>query len=204
MSSDLRTRVLEAAKQSFSSFGYKATTIEQIAKLAGVGKGTIYTFFESKEVLLHHITDLLIEEMLAPIHWENSYPAQEANQPHTLLIDHLQQGLEGLLHLRQRQELFVKLSQELQLYGTAEVKRELQRVEVEIVRFIAALIEQAVKRQEVPPCQPELTAFLIYKMTSALLIDWEQQHDPLDRGDIERLFQRMLTSLLTDNKTRTG
>ncbi|MER2090772.1 MAG: helix-turn-helix domain-containing protein, partial [Sporosarcina sp.] len=42
---DRRQVILEAAAKSFSLFGYKATTMDQVAKIANVGKGTIYTFF---------------------------------------------------------------------------------------------------------------------------------------------------------------
>lgn len=41
---DRRKQVLDAASKSFALFGYKATTMEQVAKIANVGKGTIYTF----------------------------------------------------------------------------------------------------------------------------------------------------------------
>lgn len=50
---DRRQEILEAATKSFSLFGYKATTMDQVAKLANVGKGTIYTFFANKEELFH-------------------------------------------------------------------------------------------------------------------------------------------------------
>ena len=52
---DRKQEILEAATKSFSLFGYKATTMEQVAKIANVGKGTIYTFFENKEVLFQEI-----------------------------------------------------------------------------------------------------------------------------------------------------
>ncbi len=45
-----------------SSFGYKATTMDQVARLANVGKGTIYTFFKNKEELFSKATRRYIEE----------------------------------------------------------------------------------------------------------------------------------------------
>lgn len=45
---DRRQQVLQAAAKSFSLFGYKATTMDQVAKIANVGKGTIYTFLQTK------------------------------------------------------------------------------------------------------------------------------------------------------------
>ena len=53
-----RERIKKAALEIFSSRGYANTTVQQIAELAKVGKGTFYTYFETKEDVL---TDLLIE-----------------------------------------------------------------------------------------------------------------------------------------------
>lgn len=52
---DRRHEILMAATQSFTHFGYKATTMEKVAQLANVGKGTIYTFFDNKDVLFQEI-----------------------------------------------------------------------------------------------------------------------------------------------------
>src|SRR3984957_4197775 len=43
--------ILEAAFAEFSRSGYAATTLDQVADRAGVTKGTIYVYFESKEHL---------------------------------------------------------------------------------------------------------------------------------------------------------
>src|ERR1700761_9713023 len=43
--------ILEAAFVEFSRNGYAMTTLDQIAERAGVTKGTIYVYFESKEHL---------------------------------------------------------------------------------------------------------------------------------------------------------
>lgn len=46
---DRRQQVMDSAEKSFALFGYKATTMEQVARLANVGKGTIYTFSKIKK-----------------------------------------------------------------------------------------------------------------------------------------------------------
>jgi AcrR family transcriptional regulator len=43
--------ILEAAFEEFSRNGYAATALDQVAERAGVTKGTIYVYFESKEHL---------------------------------------------------------------------------------------------------------------------------------------------------------
>lgn len=46
-----RIKILEAALYLFSRKGYHRTRMREIAEHAGVGKGTIYEYFESKEDL---------------------------------------------------------------------------------------------------------------------------------------------------------
>jgi AcrR family transcriptional regulator len=46
---DARAKILEAAEKHLWHYGFKKTTIDEIAADAGVGKGTVYLYFESKE-----------------------------------------------------------------------------------------------------------------------------------------------------------
>jgi len=44
--------ILEAARRIFARLSYAATNVEEIAKEAGVAKGTVYLYFKSKEEIL--------------------------------------------------------------------------------------------------------------------------------------------------------
>jgi len=55
--------VLDAAVQLFAERGFAATTVEQIAKRAGLSKGTVYLYFPSKKALLEG----LVHRAVAPI-----------------------------------------------------------------------------------------------------------------------------------------
>lgn len=46
---DKKEKILEAAQQLFNRFGLRKTTIDDIAKEADIGKGTIYLYFSNKE-----------------------------------------------------------------------------------------------------------------------------------------------------------
>jgi AcrR family transcriptional regulator len=52
-SSSTRDRLLEAARDLFTTQGYHATTTPVLAKHAGVAEGTIYRHFPSKQALLN-------------------------------------------------------------------------------------------------------------------------------------------------------
>lgn len=61
---DKRKMILEAAASVFSRLGYRRARIQDVARLAGVGDGTIYQYFKNKEDLLfslpiEHTRDLI-------------------------------------------------------------------------------------------------------------------------------------------------
>ena len=45
-------RILDVATEHFARFGYRRASIGEIARDAGVGKGTLYLYFDSKQTLL--------------------------------------------------------------------------------------------------------------------------------------------------------
>lgn len=49
---NLKDRLLAEAKQQLAQGGYEAVTIRSIAKGCGVGVGTVYNYFPSKEALI--------------------------------------------------------------------------------------------------------------------------------------------------------
>jgi AcrR family transcriptional regulator len=57
--------ILEAAFEAFSERGYAATRMEDVAVRAGVTKGAIYFYFETKERLFEEMVDHFSQDMLA-------------------------------------------------------------------------------------------------------------------------------------------
>jgi AcrR family transcriptional regulator len=75
----VRDSILDATDRLLARFGYRKMTVEDIAAEAGIGKGTIYLHFSSKEeVVLSHvdrIVDRLKQQHLAVIaRSENTAP----------------------------------------------------------------------------------------------------------------------------------
>jgi AcrR family transcriptional regulator len=69
---DKRNRILSAALKVISENGYEAATIEMIAKSAGVSKGSVYRYYDSKEnlvtELINHMFDKFADKINDRIH----------------------------------------------------------------------------------------------------------------------------------------
>ena len=59
-----RARVLEVAKEAFSRFGAEAS-LDDIAKQAGVGAGTLYRHFPTREALIEAVYRTEVEKLAA-------------------------------------------------------------------------------------------------------------------------------------------
>src|SRR5258708_3764529 len=62
---DKRDRILDAAQRLFVRYGVKRTSIDEVAREAGIAKGTVYLSFGSKAELFAAIADRLCANTLA-------------------------------------------------------------------------------------------------------------------------------------------
>src|SRR5580693_9224030 len=66
-SAELADRILDVAETLFLSHGFGATSIEAVAKRAGISKRTFYHRFTGKERLFEAVVRRLIERWLPPL-----------------------------------------------------------------------------------------------------------------------------------------
>ncbi|MBJ9984915.1 TetR/AcrR family transcriptional regulator [Acinetobacter sp. S40] len=64
---ETRKRIVDSALQDFIEVGFARAKISEIAKRAELGKGTIYSYFETKEQLFEGVIDALINDSFRPI-----------------------------------------------------------------------------------------------------------------------------------------
>lgn len=69
-----RSKILDAAATVFSKEGYHQAKVEEIARIAEIGKGTIYLYFENKRHLyycmLKEVYDVFLESLHEQIEYE--------------------------------------------------------------------------------------------------------------------------------------
>ncbi|MBR6755917.1 MAG: TetR/AcrR family transcriptional regulator [Peptococcaceae bacterium] len=62
-----RELILQSARQVFMEKGYHAATSEEIARVAGIGKGTIYQYFASKKDIYDELRIIYLQEYCSGI-----------------------------------------------------------------------------------------------------------------------------------------
>ncbi|MGL5347209.1 MAG: TetR/AcrR family transcriptional regulator [Peptostreptococcaceae bacterium] len=173
--------ILEGAYKSFVNFGYKGTTMEKVAKMANVGKGTIYNFFNTKEELLEEIVMTHLKELR-----EVAESAEDAN---LTLEENLENILFGIFKFKKENQLIIKLIQEEKTLETKEVKNLLSKVEDEINGYIKEKIQLGIDKGELIECDVDITAFIIRKIYISLITDWEEHNRPFSKEELLELIK---------------
>jgi len=58
-----RSEILAAATKVFASKGFEATRMEEIAKVAGLAKGTLYLYFQSKDAIYQAVVQQAVSTL---------------------------------------------------------------------------------------------------------------------------------------------
>jgi AcrR family transcriptional regulator len=61
---DKRNRILDAAQNLFLRYGVKRTALDDVVREAGIAKGTLYLYFDSKDALFAAVAEQLCAEVL--------------------------------------------------------------------------------------------------------------------------------------------
>jgi AcrR family transcriptional regulator len=75
-----RAVILDAALEMFGQYGYRRTSMDDIAREAGIAKGTIYLSFASKEDVFQALSQRLSQRMLAGAETASRRPGTTADK----------------------------------------------------------------------------------------------------------------------------
>lgn len=147
-----REQILSAAAKVFAQYGYRKTSVDDVAKAAGVARGTVYLKSESKEDLFYQTVHREVRAWMAEIARDI-----DPNVPADVLLATLASKAAGYLEARPlvRDLLFDKYSealpaltdrlQELRLLGAGTIA-EVLRLGIRQGLFRSELDVEAVSR----------------------------------------------------------
>ncbi len=74
-----KRKILDGAMQAFLSDGYAGTSMDRVAAIAGVSKATVYSHFQSKEILFAALVDELAHQKFPQMFDETLLSADPAH-----------------------------------------------------------------------------------------------------------------------------
>lgn len=166
-------QIVQAAVRVFSRKGFSRTTISNIAEEAGIGKGTVYEYFESKEAVIHKAFDTFMEELMPDFEdlFQSGLPAQEK-------LIRMITGYSCVLESKENQDLiglvfdiWAEGIRSLDERRTLEVK--MNQFYREYRRMIADVIDQGIQdgefRRDIPT---ESAASILIGFLDGILVQW--------------------------------
>ncbi len=162
---EFRTReILAAARRLMQSRGVEAVTMEEIAAAAGVAKGTIYLYFQGKEVLVQALISQVGEQILADIEAVVAAPGappEKIQRVASVLLDYL---------MRER-ALFPAYARDTLRGGRGTAKtywQNLQDMEERFVNLVNRVFADGIEAGQFIPADPRLLTFLLRGMVRAV------------------------------------
>jgi AcrR family transcriptional regulator len=82
-----RESILDAAERLIGVLGYSKTTMDDVARAAGVGKRTIYVHFPSKEEVVLCTIDRIVERLVERLRGHAAAPGTPADRIRAMLVE---------------------------------------------------------------------------------------------------------------------
>ncbi|TGK17999.1 TetR/AcrR family transcriptional regulator [Leptospira fluminis] len=136
---DKKERILSTALLLFTERGFAATPMPELAKEAGIGAGTIYRYYKSKEELvneLYRLWKLKFNEAL-----RNGYPFRASAKEKFF---HLWKSLGGFYRQYPKSFEFLELHSH-----SPYLDEESRRITAETMEYLAAFLEDAKSKGDV-------------------------------------------------------
>jgi AcrR family transcriptional regulator len=185
-----RDAILAAALDEFSAQGFAAARLDDVAKRAGVAKGTIYLYFRDKEALFQE----LVRSLLTPV--VGSVEAlRDANIPIRMLADRLVDlFVDEIFGTRRRDVIRLMITEGRRFPKLAEFYH--REVLSRIMTAMRTLLARAAERGEVPDTLVQFPQLLAAPGIVAVV--WTglfDKYEPLDvrammKAHVDLIFHR--------------
>ncbi|UHS62059.1 TetR family transcriptional regulator C-terminal domain-containing protein [Agrobacterium vaccinii] len=148
--------ILEAALDVFSVNGFRGTTIDQIAEVAGMSKPNVLYYFRTKEAMHRALIERVLDTWLDPL---RAFDA--AGDPHSEIRSYLRRKLEMARDYPRESRLFANEV----LQGAPHVEDELKGPLKRLVDEKADVIRAWIKAGRMTACDPYHLIFSIWATT---------------------------------------
>jgi AcrR family transcriptional regulator len=180
MRTDVREAILDAVDVRLARFGYKKMTVEGLADEAGIGKGSVYLHFPSKEeAVLSHV-DRIVERLCGRLDTIAAGDGPTDQRLHRMLVERVTYRLSAVQHYtRSLDDLLSAIRPMLLERRKRHFAREAERFE--------RVLQEGRRSEVFRPIRVPTTALALIEATNALL---PYSLSPQELGDLAGVRRR--------------
>jgi len=179
-----REMILEAAKNRFQRLGYSKTTMDEIAGDAGISKGTIYLYFESKEDIFNDLLGKEAREMERFLYHEVKDEGSAVKQLEMIFTG-------ALDYLERHSFLRSILKRDVDIVSPRIIKYVFT-VEERYVSVIEDYVRRGMEKGEIEPFNPRIIAYILYKIFEAFSYAATLNEEDFRKDDIMILVPHLI------------
>lgn len=188
----VRLEIARAAWLLFAERGYEDTTVDEIARAAGISRRSFFRYFSSKEDVVVGTTDALAEDVLA------EFARRPAGEPPLLAIERaLKPAIETRLADAAEARAIVSL-----LRQSRTLRRALLERHARLEERLAVLIAVRTGADPLRDPTPALLAFLARALMDTAWNVWYDQRPRNVGAMIDDLFRRLRTVVSPPRRAR--
>ena len=151
-----RRIILEAALDVFSAYGFRGSTIDQIAEKSGMSKPNLLYYFKRKQDIYVAVLEETLEEWLQPLH-----DLDPDGDP----VEELRRYITRKIEMSAKRPEASRLFANEILHGAPAIKGFLSTSLKKLVDEKAAVIRQWVSESRLAPIDPYHLIFMIWATT---------------------------------------
>lgn len=161
-------RILAAARKRFEQFGYRRTSIAEIARDAGIAVGTVYRYFPTKEAVFLAVAEETIDAWLATARRTLSTPGTAVERLARL-------GMVSIEFNRRSKLIQSILDRDTEIVLAPHLDRLNADLLERNVAMIADVVRDGIREGALRNVDPEIAAFILFVGGDALRA---QRHRP--------------------------
>ncbi len=193
---DRREAVLAAARRIFFESGFHRATVENIALEAGVAKGTVYLYFETKETILAHLLLEGLENLRSRL--ESAYAEAAPHSGETRLRRLAQAYLQFFKDEQDSYRLMMAFDRgRFQECVPAEVYQQILLRSVRAVRWAVKALEQGIEEGAFAVADARRAAGMFWAAVNGVLvlISHPLRREILDQ-EVETLYAGVVEAMI--------
>ena len=206
MKAELRKQqILDCAKKVFARHGYHKANIAMICKKAGIGRGTLYQYFENKKAVFEAILEDIFTKMISEMS-QGLDPAESSYSTEAELMAIHSRTLERGFNVWVKDRDFARIAFQMSLGISkefTEMRHRFDKVNIDLIKKRLEKIKRKGFFRE--DLDTELAAIQIHgsmeKIITTLIVD---QNKKLDSDEVKKLMDEItrfhLFGMINSNK----